>query len=163
MNDVLAALTVGVGATLVMDAWGLARARWFGVPSPDYGLVGRWIAHMAQGRFRHRSISASPAMPGERAIGWLAHYAIGIAFAALLLMLWGPGWLRNPTLVPALLIGIGTVVAPFLLMQPAMGAGFAASRAPRPALARLQSVITHTVFGFGLYLAGCLTRFLYGY
>jgi hypothetical protein len=34
-----------------------------------------------------------------------------------------------------------------------MGAGVAASRTPRPGVARVQSVITHGIFGIGLYLA----------
>jgi hypothetical protein len=50
-----------------------------------------------------------------------------------------------------LLVGVGTVAAPFLVMQPAMGGGFAASRSPRPGRARLQSLLTHAVFGLGLY------------
>jgi hypothetical protein len=45
------------------------------------------------------------------------------------------------------------VAAPFFLMQPGMGAGIAASRTPRPAAARLHSLINHAVFGLGLYLA----------
>jgi hypothetical protein len=40
------------------------------------------------------------------------------------------------------------------LMQPGMGAGIAASRMPRPSAARLQSLITHGIFGVGLYAAG---------
>jgi len=42
-----------------------------------------------------------------------------------------------------------------------MGAGIAASRTPRPGAARLQSLVTHAVFGLGLYAAGCLVSFLY--
>ena len=34
-----------------------------------------------------------------------------------------------------------------------MGAGVAASRTPHPNAARLRSVVTHTVYGVGLYLA----------
>jgi len=34
------------------------------------------------------------------------------------------------------------------------GTGIAASRTPRPAAARLQSLVTHGVFGLGLYAAG---------
>jgi hypothetical protein len=49
-------------------------------------------------------------------------------------------------------VGIGTVAAPFFLMQPGMGAGIAASRTPRPNAARLQSLLTHAVFGLGLYI-----------
>jgi hypothetical protein len=62
------------------------------------------------------------------------------------------GWLARPTLLPALLYGIGTVVFPFFIMQPALGLGFAASRTPKPTQARLKSLATHTVFGVGLYV-----------
>ena len=43
---VLRILLVGVGATLIMDAGALIRARVFGIPSLDYGLVGRWLGLM---------------------------------------------------------------------------------------------------------------------
>ena len=150
-----AAIT-GVSATAVIDLWAIARRRLLGTPLPNYALVGRWIAYFPRGRFRHDSISASPPLRGERAIGWIAHYAIGITFAALLLAIWGLDWLRHPSLAPALALGIATVTAPFLLMQPGMGAGIAASRTPRPAAARIQSLVTHAVFGLGLYAAGCV-------
>jgi hypothetical protein len=142
-----------------MDAWGIVRTRLLGIPPANYGLVGRWLAYMPRGRFRHAPIGKSPPVRGELAIGWIAHYAIGIGFAAVLLALWGGGWARNPTLGPALIVGIGSVAAPFLLMQPGMGAGIAASRTPRPAAARAQSLVTHTVFGFGLYAAASLVNF----
>lgn len=144
---------VGAGATAVMDFWGVARRRLWGIPAPDYGLVGRWIAHLPRGKWRHERIAAVPAVHGERLIGWVSHYGIGIAFAALLLALWGLDWARRPTLGPALIVGLATVAAPFLVMQPGMGAGIAASRTPRPGAARLQSVLTHAVFGLGLYVA----------
>lgn len=148
-----AALAIGAGATVVMDLWTIARRRLLGVPAPDYRLVGRWLAYMPRGHFRHDRIAATPAVRGEGLIGWTAHYLIGIAFAGLLLALWGTEWARHPTLGPALLVGIGTVAAPFLLMQPGMGAGIAASRTPRPNAARLQSLLTHAIFGVGLYAA----------
>jgi hypothetical protein len=156
VSHATSAILLGTGATALMDAWGIARTRLLGMPAPDYGLVGRWLAYMPRGRFRHERIAAVPAVRGERIIGWIAHYAIGIAFAGLLLAIWGLDWARQPTLAPALMVGVGTVAAPFLLMQPGMGAGIAASRTPRPAAARLQSLITHLVFGAGLYAAGLL-------
>jgi hypothetical protein len=160
MNFLTYAALTGAGATVVMDIWTLARKRLLGIPAADYGLVGRWFGHMAQGRFRHDRITASPAVKGERLIGWTAHYATGIAFAAVLLAIWGLDWVRQPTLGPALIVGIGSVAAPFLLMQPGMGAGIAARRAPRPNAARLQSIVTHAIFGFGLYAAGWATSWL---
>lgn len=160
MDYLLAMLIVGVGATAAMDIWAIVRKALLGIPAPDYGLVGRWLAWMPRGRFRHESIGAAPSARHERAIGWAAHYLVGIAFAGVLLGAYGIAWIRAPTIVPALLVGVGTVVAPFLLMQPGMGAGIAARRTPRPAAARIQSVITHGVFGIGLYGAGWIAKLL---
>lgn len=153
-------LLIGIGATIVMDIAAVMRKRLCGVIPADYGLVGRWLFYVARGHFRHDPISASPAVPRERVIGWTAHYLIGVIFAGILLVIWGADWVHQPTIGPALLIGIGSVIAPFLLMQPGMGAGIAASRTPNPAAARLRSLITHGIFGLGLYAAGLATNFL---
>jgi hypothetical protein len=154
------AILIGAGATAFLDLWSAARARFFGAATPDYSLVGRWLAHLARGRLVHDAIARSEPVNGERLIGWVAHHFIGIAFAAALLIGWGPEWAREPTLLPALIVGIGSVAAPFLLMQPGMGLGIAARRAPNPAAARLRSLTTHAIFGLGLYAAGWATRVL---
>ena len=148
----------GIIATLLVDLWSLARGALFGTPLPNYRLVGRWIAHMRRGRYLHDSIAKAAPARGEAFIGWAAHYLIGVAFTWLLLAVVGPAWLGRPTFWPALLFGVATVAAPFLVMQPAMGAGFAASRTPRPGAARLQSLITHLVFGLGLYAGGLVVH-----
>ncbi|MCC8965522.1 DUF2938 domain-containing protein [Bradyrhizobium sp. Pear76] len=158
VDYLVSAMLIGTGATIVMDIWGMVRTRLLGIPSLDYALVGRWLGHLASGRLRHDRIAASPQVAGERAIGWTAHYLIGIGFAGVLLAIFGLDWARQPTIGPALMVGIGSVAAPFLIMQPALGAGIAASRTPKPASARLQSLATHAVFGFGLYAAGWLVR-----
>ncbi|MER8439119.1 DUF2938 domain-containing protein [Mesorhizobium sp. M1312] len=67
---------------------------------------------------------------GRNAYWMVAHYAIGIVFAALLMGVWGLDWVRHPTLLPALLVGMSSIVAPFFIMQPAFGAGIAASKLP---------------------------------
>ena len=157
LDYLLYAVLIGAGATAVMDIWAAVRKRLLGIPPLDYGLVGRWLAHLVRGRFRHESIAASPRVRGERLIGWTAHYLIGIAFAAVLLAIWGLDWARHPTIGPALIVGIGSVAAPFLFMQPGMGAGIAASRTPRPAASRLHSLVTHGIFGLGLYAGGWMT------
>lgn len=151
------ALLIGAGATLIMDLWSIARTRLLHAPSLSYRFVGRWLAWLPRGRFRHTPIAASPPVRGELLIGWIAHYAIGIVFAAALLAIFGPDWACSPTPGPALIVGVVTVAAPFLLIQPAMGAGIAASRTPKPAAARLNSLLTHVIFGLGLYVAALAT------
>ncbi len=161
MNTLSCILLVGTGATALTDLWAIARRRLLGVALPDYGLVGRWLAHMARGRFRHDSIAAARRVRPERLVGWVAHYVVGISFAAVLIGIWGIEWVGEPSLGPALIVGIGTVAAPFFVMQPGMGAGIAAGRTPRPAAARIQSLITHAVFGIGLYSAARLLSFFF--
>lgn len=160
MNTTLSLILIGVGATVLMDAWGIMRKSLFDIPPADYGMVGRWIGHMAHGKFRHDRIAAASPIPGERILGWSIHYLIGVAFAGALLWIVGSEWLLHPTLAPALAFGLVTVGAPFFVMQPCMGAGVAASRTPKPNSARLQSLITHTVFGFGLWVAAWVVRYL---
>lgn len=135
-----------------MDLWNLFLKRAFGIPSLNYGLLGRWILHMPEGTFRHASIAAAPRKRFEHTIGLMAHYTIGVVLALGLVVLASGDWLARPTLPPALLYGIGTVVFPFFIMQPAFGLGIAASKTPNPTRARLKSLMTHTVFGVGLYL-----------
>jgi hypothetical protein len=148
------AIPIGIGATALMDAWTVTRTRLLGIPAFDYALLGRWLGHMVRGRFRHEQIAASRSVRGERAIGWIAHYLTGIGFAAALLVLWGLDWAHHPTIGPALIVGIASTAAPFLLMQPGMGAGIAASRTSRAAAVRMQTIVTHLIFGAGLYVAG---------
>lgn len=151
---VLDALMIGICATAFMDLAALVRRHLFGTPLADYALVGRWIAYMPRGRFVHRPIAASPSMRGEGAIGWISHYGTGIVFAGVLLTVVGMEWMQHPTVLPALAVGIGSVAAPFLLMQPGMGLGVAARRTPHPGAARVRSLVTHALFGIGLYVAG---------
>ena len=106
MEHLVYAVPIGAGATALMDLWGLARKRLLGVPAPDYGLVGRWLGYMPRGRFRHAPIAASAPVPGEKLIGWTAHYAIGVGFAGVLLALFGAEWAGRPSVGPALAVGL---------------------------------------------------------
>ena len=147
------AIGVGVGATLLMDLWNLFLRRAFGIASLNYCLLGRWVRHLPAGTLRHANIGAAAAMPGECAVGWVAHYTIGIGLALGLVLLTAGSWLTRPTLAVGLLYGVATVVFPFFVLQPSLGLGVASAKTPRPQQARLKSLATHTVFGVGLYLS----------
>ena len=155
MNDVGEVLVwgvlIGVGGAALMDAWALFVRRAFNVRGLDYAMLGRWIGHLPRGRFFHEQIAAAGPVRGERPLGWVAHYSIGVAFAFLVFAIWGLDWARSPMLLPALAVGWVTIAAPWLVMQPAMGAGLAGSKTPDPVAARLRNLATHTVYGIGLY------------
>lgn len=123
-----------------------------GVPSLNMAFIGRWVGHLFRGRLAHAAIAQAPPVPGELLLGWLTHYAVGAVFASVLAGLQGLEWVHRPSLLPALAFGVCTVAAPWLVMQPAMGAGLASSRTPAPHKNRLRSLASHAVFGLGLYL-----------
>ncbi|WNJ18272.1 DUF2938 domain-containing protein [Pontibacter sp. G13] len=152
MNTMLQITVIGFGATVIMDvyAWVL---RLFGIKGLDYRFLGRWIGYLAQGKFFHHTILETPAIRYEKSIGQIAHYAIGIAFAYLLVLLFGVSWLDDPTPFPAWTVGVLTMLAPFLIMQPAFGFGIAGARLPNPQRARWMSLLIHGVYGSGLYLS----------
>jgi energy-converting hydrogenase Eha subunit B len=149
---VVRSFVIGAGATVVMDVWAALLKR-FGIASLNFALLGRWIGHLPSGRWFHGNIAKTPQVRGELLIGWCAHYSIGVNFAAVLLATFGVSWARSPTLYPALFIGVVTVVAPWFILQPALGAGIASSKTPRPIFNATKSLITHVVFGAGLFIA----------
>lgn len=154
----ISAILMGLGATLTFDIWGLFLKYAFGVAPSNICLVGRWVRYMPQATFTHVNIASSPPKQAECAVGWIAHYLIGVSFAGVFVLLAGHHWLLQPTLIPAVVFGVGTVLAPFLIMQPAFGLGFAASKTPNPAQARVRSLMNHTAFGTGLYLFAVLVN-----
>jgi Protein of unknown function (DUF2938) len=163
--SIIDVVLIGAGATLCIDLWSLFLRKAFGIRGLDLCYLGRWVLHMLwspepdsgpravlnPGRFVHRNIAATPAKPHECKVGWTAHYSIGVAFALLFVGMAPEGWLARPTFLPAFAFGVATTVVPLFVMQPALGMGFASSRAPSPWAARLRSLGTHVVFGAGMY------------
>lgn len=145
------AALIGVGGTIVLDLWALFMARVMGVPATNWAMVGRWFGNMPRGQFVQAAMSKAEPVKGELAIGWIAHYVIGIGYGLLLLTFWGEAWLERPTLLPPMILVWVLLVAPYFMMMPGMGMGIAGSRTPEPNITRLKSVMGHSVFGVGMY------------
>ena len=159
MSEFIArSFVLGIGATALMDIWALFLHAAFAQPLPNWGLVGRWFAHVPRGTVFHEDIALAAPVPRETAIGWAAHYLVGIAYAAALLLIAGPQWSVHPTFLPAFVLGIVTVGAGWFLLQPGMGAGWAASRRASPMRIRAMNLLAHTVFATGLYGTALLAK-----
>ena len=148
----ISAILIGLGATLTFDLWALFLKHAFKITPSNICLVGRWLRYMPEGIFKHSNIVSAPRKSAECTVGWIAHYMIGITFAIAFVALAGNNWLQHPTPLPAIIFGVVTVLAPFFILQPSFGLGFAASKKSNPMHARLRSLMNHTAFGVGLYL-----------
>lgn len=152
-------ILIGAGATLVMDIWLMVLKR-VGVQTLNFAFIGRWVGHLFHGRIAHASIGTALPISNETVLGWFTHYAVGIAFAFLLISISGVAWARAPSLGIALLVGVCTVAFPLLVMQPAMGLGVAASKTSSPIKSCIRSLINHSVFGLGLFLSACFIEWI---
>jgi len=155
---ILKAVAIGIGGTVILDLWALLLQRLFNIPATNWAMVGRWIGNMPQGQFVQKSMAIAPPVSGERAIGWIAHYIIGAGYGLLLAALWGTEWLKQPTILPPIILAIGLLVAPFFIMMPGMGMGMAGSKTPKPNTTRLKSVVGHSIFGLGMYVTALLIQ-----
>lgn len=153
-------IIIGIGATFTFDLWAQLLKLLFKIPPSNICIVGRWLLYMPNGIFRHSNIIKTPAKRGECLAGWIAHYMIGITLAAIFVLIVGYNWISEPAIIPAVVFGIVTVAAPFFIMQPAFGFGFAASKTPNPNQARLRSIMNHSAFGMGLYFFACMLNWL---
>lgn len=152
MSALFNALLVGIGGTIILDLWALFQARVLKAPATNWAMVGRWIGNMPRGRFAHAAMPSAPPVVGEAVIGWAFHYIVGAGYGLLLLTIWGRDWFAQPTLLPPMILVWALLVLPWFVMMPGMGAGVAGARTPKPNVARLKSVVGHSVFGIGMFV-----------
>ena len=107
---VLKAAAVGVGGTVVLDIWAYLLQWRFNTPATNWPMVGRPIGNIPKGQFVQKSMAAAAPVRGESAIGWLAHYLIGIGYGLLLIALWGTEWLKQPTVLPPTIVALCLLV-----------------------------------------------------
>ena len=148
---VIAAVLVGIGGTAILDLVSLLMERFAGVPATNWRMVGRWVGHLPKGRFVQRDLKLAAPVPGEHALGRIFHYVIGAGYGLLLVAIWGAGWLQAPGFAPPMVLVLALLVLPYFVMMPGMGAGIAGARTPNPTVARLKSVVGHSIFGLGMY------------
>lgn len=151
MHVISDGILVGAIATVCMDIWGAIVKYVLRLPTADWRMVGRWFGHMPRGVFLHTPISASPPIPNELTVGWAAHYLTGAVYGLGYLFIVQVLLSASPSFSSAIVFGLVTLSMPWLIMQPAMGAGIFASRLPRPGIVRMVNFSMHMVFGAALY------------
>lgn len=149
---------MGIFATLLIDLWALVVKHGFKQATTDWGMAGRWFAYLPRGVFIHQPIGKTDPVSHERIIGWSVHYAIGVIYAWLYIIIITDGLSMQPALASAVVFGIATVLAPWFIMQPGMGMGVLARKTPNPNTKRLVSLSMHAIFGSGLYVGWLLTK-----
>ncbi len=158
MDLLVLGIAMGAGATVVLDLWNMLLKQLFGFPLPNWGMVGRWFGHLPAGQLAHADIGASPPVANERALGWVMHYAVGILFGIVTVLIGGRAWMAAPTALLPLLVGWITIGCGWFILAPGMGAGIAASKKPERMRIRILNSLGHTVFGLAMFAIALLWR-----
>jgi len=151
MDVLVKILVIGIFATVIMDVWATFSNRVLKFPRTNWAMVGRWLGHIPKGKFFHYSVSDSPEVRYENCLGWAFHYFIGIVYATfyVAMILWG--FDGSESLISAWIFGLVTIISPWFILQPALGLGVCAVKAPKPNMVRFQNFAIHSIFGIALY------------
>ncbi len=152
IQKILVIVIIGLLANLFYDLYNVVLLFLYGV-SLDWHLIGRWVLHILHGDFIFRHIPQSDAMTGEKIFGWAIHYATAIVYAAIFVILIQYVFKSKYIFIKALIFTWICMLIPFLILKPAMGAGYFGSLTPNQAKSILMTFSFHSVFGIGLYLS----------
>lgn len=151
MAGIATGVLLGIGATVAMDLWAILLNKTAGIALPNWANVGRWFWHLTKGTVFHADIGDAESHPNEARLGWLMHYAVGIVYGVVFVILAGRSWLADPSFLPAWIFSLVTVAAGWFLLQPGMGLGWAASKTDDPRMVRMLNLAAHTAFAVGLW------------
>jgi len=152
MTIILQSIFIDIVATLIIDLWSLILKNVLRLPTTNWAMVGRWFAHLPKAKFTHDKIADAKPYRFELSLGWIMHYVLGIVYAFLYLFILKILTTNSePEFFSALLFGIVTVLAPWLILQPGLGLGICASRVAKPNLIRAINLSVHSIFGIALF------------
>jgi hypothetical protein len=157
MKTLYKIILVGLGATLFIDFWKLLLVC-CDIKTRGVLFLGRWLGYASDGQFLHNTIIQAPSLEYEKPLGLLAHYCIGVLFAFLLPLFYGNKWLSNPKILPAITVGLVSLLPPIFIIQPLFGFGIAFSKIPDSSQHLLKIFIIHLIYGIGLYLTAIVLR-----
>jgi hypothetical protein len=153
MGPFMTGVAAGVLGTVAMDTLNHLVARTGLIVKIDPPMLGRMAAGWARGRFRYRHPEEVAPVSGEKVLGILTHYAIGLGLAVPFVVGWdlaagalpSPGW--------TIVYGIATTAASWLLVYPSLGLGACGLRSPDGGKNARSSLLNHLFFGVGMAAA----------
>ena len=154
MADVfgLQIVIVGVGACVVFDIWQRIFHWLTAIPPSNWALVGRWtIVLLTSGQLIVRDLELRPNRQNELGVGWLVHYSIAVAYAAIFMVLMRANILAAE-FADGLLFGVVSVIVPWLFFLPCLGKGIMGRLTPNPLLVCTLALMMHSIFGVAIGL-----------
>ena len=151
---VFVVLFSGIFSCLIMDGWQQILRLVFGLPSSNWGVVGRWSMYVCtSGKVYHPSIDLTDSIKNEVLVGWIVHYLVALMYAISFWFLVEYFHILSRTILDGLIFGAISVAIPWIFFMPCLGKGFFASQTPNPILACSLALVSHSVLGVALAIS----------
>jgi len=152
-HDIATIVTVGILACMSMDLWQQILKKFAGVPTTNWGIVGRWFMNSIKTQtMYHPTIDQESPVHRELAIGWLVHYTVSIMYSLLFWGLIKNSTLLNPTFLDGLIFGAISLIVPWFYFMPCMGKGVMGKLTANPLKACSISLSNHLIYGIAISL-----------
>ena len=149
---ILEGIFTGLIATLIFDIFNQSLYFAYSIDRPKWNLLGRYFLGYKQGYFIRKNLVNDEEIRNELQWGYLIHYSIGIIYGLFYVFL--NTWLFDyPSILLAYIIGFISVLGAWCYLMPfAYDLGFFASKSEDRLKVMIQNLITHFVFGTGLFI-----------
>ena len=145
-------LISGLIATIIFDLFNQSLNYAYNVNKPKWFLLGRYFIGCTRGKYFRESLEADNEENNELVWGYGIHYLIGLIYG-LFYVIFNFLFFGYPSLLAAYSFGFITVLGAWCFLMPfAYNLGFFASKSDQQFKILAQNLISHFVFGTGLFI-----------
>ena len=149
---IIIGIVTGIIATVLFDIFQISISYAYKVNKTKWNLVGRYFIGLKNHKLFVENIESENSIKNELFIGYFIHYSVG-AIYGLIYVIINLLFFDHPSLFLAIFIGFMTVLGAWCYMMPyAYNTGFFASKKEDQFQIMVQNLITHFIFGIGLYI-----------
>jgi hypothetical protein len=149
---IIEGLISGLIATIIFDIFQQSLNFAYGIEKPKWELIGRYFLGYKRGIFNRVLIIEDELEKNELFWGYLIHYLIGAVYGIFYVSL-NELFFTYPSILVAYFVGFISVLGAWCYLMPfAFNLGFFASKSENRLKIMSQNLISHFVFGTGLFI-----------
>ena len=145
-------LISGLVATIIFDLFNHSLNYAYNINKPKWFLLGRYFIGFKKGEYFRENIEEDDEVKNEVIWGYFIHYLIGIIYG-IFYVFFNLLFFDYPSLLVAYFFGFCTVLGAWCFLIPfAYNLGFFASKSDQQFKLLAQNLISHFIFGTGLFI-----------
>ena len=142
----------GIVATLIFDLYQLSLSYAYNIQKSKWDLIGRYFVGFKDKIYTRHDIENDTYVGHELLFGYIVHYVVGSMFGIFYVIL-NKILFNDPSMLLAIIVGFITLFGSWCIIMPfALNIGFFASKKDEQRQIIVQNLISHYIFGTGLFI-----------